>query len=203
MIETTCSQCGNAMIAETYDHQKRVKEGRRVYCSKDCSRQYVSQCSSETMARTNRKYASERMKRKNPMHIPGMPERISKTMKERGHQPKVRGGNGRPATEAEEKLVEIFGGLGFQEQYIARTGLGRGSGYPNHYKIDCGNGILKIGIEADGGSHNSPTRRGQDEKKDSFLTSRGWRMFRFKNETILGQPDMVFETVLPAILERY
>lgn len=202
-IPTKCSQCGETMLAETYDHKRRVREGRRVYCSKECSQKYLSKLSSERMSRTNRKYASARMTERNPMRKPEVREKVSRTLKERGIGPTVRGGNGKPATLAEVKLIELFGPLGFLEQAIVRTAMPRGSGYPQHYKIDCGNAALKIGVEADGGSHDSPARRGQDQKKDSLLTSMGWKMFRFKNEVILTQPDYVFEAVLAAILERH
>ena len=107
------------------------------------------------------------------------------------------------ATKAEAALVGLFGPLGFKEQTIVRTGMPRGSGYPQHYKVDCGNAALKIGVEADGGSHDSPERKQQDQKKDNLLTGMGWRVFRFKNDVILTRPDYVFETVLTAILERH
>lgn len=200
---TNCSQCGKPMLVETYDHKRRVREGRRIYCSKVCSQEYLSNLSSERMARTNRKYASARMIERNPMRKPEVREKVSRTLKERGVGPTIRGGNGKPATKAEAVLVELFGPLGFKEQTIVRTRMPRGSGYPQHYKVDCGNAALKIGVEADGGSHDSPERRLQDHKKDALLTGMGWRVFRFKNDAILTRPDYVFETVLTAILERH
>lgn len=200
-IEAICSECGGIAILVTYDHQRRVKEGRRVYCSKECSSTYRSRISSETMAKTNRKYASERMTLRNPMRRPEIREKVSAALRAVNHGPPVRGGNGKPATEAEIKLVEILGPIGFREQCVVPTRIPRGSGYPTSYKIDCGNEMIKFGVEADGYSHRSLSRQAQDQKKDAFLESIGWKVLRFTNEEILSNPTGVFNTVVAAIMK--
>lgn len=194
-----CTMCLQTADMSGY-RMGRWKKTGRAYCGKACSRAYVALRSSETMARTNREHASARMKSNNPMHRDDNLERMRATLLRLNHQPKVRGGNGRPATDAEQMLVEVLGPLGFSEQTIVPTRKARGSGYPSHYKIDCGNAALKIGVEADGRSHDCPSRRGQDAKKDAFLTGIGWTVLRFTNAEILGSPMNVLTMVLSIIL---
>lgn len=153
------------------------------------------------MAATNRKYASDRMKKRNPMRLEENRIKVSETMKAKGHMPTVQGGNGKKIPEAERVLIETFTPIGFSGQCAVPTGMPRDSGYPTCYKIDCGNPLLKVGIEADGKSHNSPVRRAMDEKKDAFLTERGWKIYRFKNDEIISDPDRVFSTVIEAIFK--
>lgn len=192
-----CAECGTVFLASGY-HLQRAKKSLPSYCSKACSTLAIGRKSSETMRRTNLKYASARMRLNNPMHKEGVREKVSATLKLIGHSPKIRGGNGRPPTKAEVALHEMFSEFGFESQSIVPTGL-RG-GYPGHYKIDCGNQKLKIAIEADGASHSTRERKLQDAKKDEFLRGRGWTVFRFSNEQILNGRDHVFVTVLPTIL---
>src|SRR6266511_2593093 len=70
-------------------------------CSASCSR--IS--NSQTMSRTNRKHASARMKRNNPMHRDEVRQKVSITHRARGHQPIVKGGNGRGPTKEELALA--------------------------------------------------------------------------------------------------
>jgi very-short-patch-repair endonuclease len=145
----------------------------------------------------------EVMRRKDPTNSPEARARISETMKARGHQPKVRGGNGRPPTEAEVMLVKMLCALGFKEQCIVRTGMGRynEARLPTHYKIDCGNPDLKIAIEADGKSHRMTGRPEQDAKKDKYLAGQGWTVLRFSNEKILNEWDSIFPQIMSTILK--
>jgi very-short-patch-repair endonuclease len=53
--------------------------------------------------------------------------------------------------------------------------------YPHCYKLDLANLEMKMGIELDGGSHLTLTRREQDQKKDALLRSLGWKVLRLKN----------------------
>lgn len=184
------------MVLDSAYRRTRFKKTGRVYCSTKCSDSYKSRVSSETMSRTNRKFASERMKSNNPMKNPGVRIKVSARLKEIGHSPKVRGGNGQDATEAEKVLSLLFSDLGFVNQCAVPTRKPRGSGYPTCYKIDCGNPELKVGVEADGRSHESVLRKTLDRKKDDFLTGMGWKIFRFRNEKITEEPDSVFEEVI-------
>lgn len=190
-----CSECGSAVVLDSAYRRTRFKRTGRVYCSTDCSGAYKARVSSETMARTNRKFASERMKLNNPMRKPEIRNKVSAKLREIGHSPKVRGGNGQDATDAEKILYLLFSDLGFVNQCAVPTKMPRNSGYPTCYKIDCGNAELKVGIEADGRSHESVLRKTLDRKKDDFLIGLGWKIFRFQNEKITEEPDSVFEEV--------
>jgi hypothetical protein len=96
--------------------------------------------------------------------------------------PPVRGGNGRGPSVPQAMLADA---LGWRMEFVVLTNEPRGSGYPSHYKIDIANPFAKIAIEVDGNSHSSLARRAQDEKKDSFLVSRGWLVLRFSNREVM------------------
>lgn len=194
----TCSECAEEFQTNSYQRTYFNATGR-IYCSKTCSSAYRSRISSETMARTNRKYASARMIERNPMRREEVRASVSRRLKEIGHQPKVRGGNGREATIPEQYLNLMFADLGFEAQPNIRTGMSRGSGYPTVYKPDLGNWSLKIALEADGSSHHALERQAQDRKKDAFLTGLGWTVLRFSNQQILEAPEQVFATVMSTI----
>lgn len=195
---TDCTMCG-AETTVTGWTLRRLRDTGRAYCSRACSNLYRSARSSETMARTNRKYASARMTARNPMARPDVRAKVSQSLQARGHRPPERGGNGREPPLAELMLLAIVGGLGFTGQVAIPTKQPRGSGYPTCYKVDAGNALLKIAIEADGASHNALTRQAQDRKKDDLLDGLGWKVLRFTNAEILGSPENVWTTVLSTI----
>ena len=135
------------------------------------------------MSKTNKKYASERMKTNNPMKRAEVREKVSTTLRIMNWKPKVRGGNGKGPTPAQLLLASS---LGWDMEYVVCTGHYRdGSGYPTNYKIDIANPTLKIAIEVDGFSHGTIKRKMQDMKKEEFLTGLGWKVLRFKNKEIL------------------
>lgn len=170
----------------------------RAFCSKTCSGKYRSRRSSETMSRTNLQHASARMRANNPMKSKDSREKMRATILAMGHQPKVRGGNGREPTKAETMLHILLSGIGFEMQHPIRTRMPRGSGYPTTYKPDAANQTLMIAIEADGASHCGH-RLVLDAKKDKFLSGLGWTVLRFSNARILNQPASVLETVMSTI----
>jgi very-short-patch-repair endonuclease len=194
---TPCSWCGGTFEASGYQ-LTRKRKGERTYCSKGCSTAYRSKVSSETMTRTNKKHASARMTERNPMHREEVRAKVSRTLKQINHGPKIRGGNGQGPTEAEAALAVMLAGLGFEHQIVIRTGATH-LGYPHCYKPDLGNWSLKIAIEADGPSHSTLARQEQDRKKDAFLTGLGWTVLRFSNRQILTQPGEVLGTVMSTI----
>ncbi len=51
-------------------------------------------------------------------------------------------------------------------------------------------------IEADGGQHAESEK---DQRRTAWLESRGWRVIRFWNNDILGNPEGVADTILRAI----
>lgn len=91
---------------------------------------------------------------------------------------KARGGNGKGLTLPQSVLLNSLGD-GWEAEHVIPTGKNKGD-FATHYKIDIANKDRKIAIEIDGKSHYS--RKEQDNKKDSFLKERGWRVFRFTNQ---------------------
>ena len=176
-----CTVCGKPSILDQYYKVSKYNNHGRAYCSLDCSKEYCRKVSSETMAKTNRKYASERMIKNNPMKNPETREKVSTKLRAMGHKPKIQGGNGRGPTIYQLALSMA---LGWAMEVVVCTKEGKGSGYPHCYKIDIGNPILKIGIEVDGSSHMALIRQAQDKKKDLFLTKKGWKILRFKNKEV-------------------
>src|SRR5574343_589145 len=120
----------------------------------------------------------------NPIWKDGALKKMTETLKRIGHKPISQGGNGRGLTNAQEKILEILGAK-WKPELAIKTNAGHRNGvYPNCYKVDIGNQDLKIAIEIDGSSHNGK-RKLLDSKKDNFLKSLGWRVFRLKNQEAL------------------
>lgn len=123
--------------------------------------------------------------------------KVSATLIAMGHQPILRGGNGRGPTTAEMRLAEA---LGWRTNVIYCVGLGKFRGYPTSYKIDVGNEALRIAIEIDGSSHSSEKVKAADRKKQALLTSRGWTVLRFTNAEVMNRLEECLSTIsaLPA-----
>lgn len=147
----------------------------RTYCSTTCRDAWVRRDSSQRMARTNRRYASERMVRNNPMHRPESREKMRRTLAEIGHRPQQRGGNGSGPTEPQRRLAEF---LGWPTEVAVTPGDGE---RPYHYKADIAHPSMKVLVEVDGGSHCSLARQASDRRRDERLSSLGWMTFRFSN----------------------
>lgn len=86
-------------------------------------------------------------------------------------------GNGKSPPPSELRAMEILEPLGFKHQLV--VGMGKGSSRPHHYKLDFGHPEQKLAIEIDGTSHNTPSRRKADNRKDNRLSARGWTVLRF------------------------
>lgn len=166
----------------------------RAYCSMECKTEVIRKLNSETMARTNRKYASERMRLRNPMAKEEHRKTMSATLRAMAWKPKVRGGNGR-TTKPQELLAAA---LGWPMEVVVTTGaraLGR-SDIPNCYKLDVAHEGLKIAVEVDGFSHATPTGRDQDARKTAFLQGLGWTVLRFWNSEVLKDLSACVRAVL-------
>jgi hypothetical protein len=135
--------------------------------------------------------ARERMTTNSPMKDPANRAKMSETLKRIGHKPSIRGGNGTGPTAAEKILCERFPEAKWN--YAITTGMKRGSGYPQSYKVDLGFPIIRLGVEADGGSHCSLARKMQDNKKVEFLRGLGWAVCRFSNQDIINRTDWVVD----------
>ena len=197
-IPTTCIQCGTLVIAKGRQMLEQYRRGR-VYCSEVCRDQFLQEFRSKTMKQTNISHQvqfSNRMKENNPMTDANVREKCSQTLKQIGWKPPIRGGNGKPAPKAQQYLSNR---LGWPMEVIVP--IGRRPNYPTHYKIDIADQKNKIAIEVDGGSHYSLSRREQDRKKDAFLESHGWKVFRFSNQQVMERFEECVQTVLSTILK--
>jgi hypothetical protein len=174
-VQGTCSACGVVFARElpTSSPPPRL-------CSAACK----STLSSVTMARTNRRDASPRMKARNPMKRDEYREKMRATLHRIGHRPRVQGGNGRGPTAAETAIATA---LGWDIGVVVATKMGRESGYPTHYKLDVANPTLKVAIEVDGQSHGLLVRQEQDRKKEAFLSGLGWTVLRVSNREALEE----------------
>jgi len=116
----------------------------------------------------------------NCMQSPEVCEKVSHTMKARGHAPRIRGGNGQLAKH-QKRLMDRLGAEWVAEHVIP---IPNHSAYslPKNLKIDIANPRLMIAIELDGHSHQSPKRRLQDSRKTLFLARNGWCVFRITNQ---------------------
>ena len=178
-----CNECGKEFVTSKRWKKNNFTSTGRVYCSKECSKEYCRKISSRTMAKTNKKYASDRMKKNNPMSKPEIREKMRLSLIEIGHSPKKRGGNGRGQTVPQAMLSSA---LGWDYEYVIKTGsLKEKYNAPYHYKIDIANPKFKIAIEVDGNSHGALKRIEQDKRKEAFLKEIGWKVIRFKNQEIL------------------
>jgi len=123
----------------------------------------------------------ERIRNLRPMLNPESRAKVSRRLKEIGHKPSVRGGNGQGPTVPQSMLLAMLDDS-WQAELAVSLGP-REPGYPTHYKLDLGNAAMKVGIELDGHSHHS--RKALDRKKDNKLASLGWTVLRFWNHQIL------------------
>jgi len=124
----------------------------------------------------------ERIRALNPSLNPETRAKISRRLKEIGHGPSVRGGNGRGMTVPQSLLLDALGSPWRAEFVLPLGASALKLGYPTHYKIDLANPDRKLAIEVDGFSHGS--RRHIDVKKDEKLRSLGWTVLRFLNQDI-------------------
>ncbi len=112
-------------------------------------------------------------------------KKIRETLKRIRHQPIQRGGNGRLLPLPQLALLHALG-EGWVAEHAIKTGAGHLNGvYPNAYKVDIACPDRMICIELDGGSHSSTERQELDRKKDQFLATLGWSVYRVSNEKAL------------------
>lgn len=161
--------------------QLEIQRGRKLCNSPLCK----SEHSRRTIQRSFLSHGGEitKFRKTNGMHQKETRELVSRRLKEIGHCPIERGGNGRGPTLPERMLSNA---LGWKTNIIVNTHGGRAFGYPTHYKIDVGNESKKIGIEIDGSSHTSLERKSQDIKKTEWLTRNGWKILRFTNQQVIS-----------------
>ena len=192
-VATTCSTCG---VVFTLDGRQGLERARqpRTYCSAECRHAAMSTAASR-YAKIRAPESSIRMRERNPMHTPGVKERVAASRRATGDwAPSVRGGNGRGPTEPQKKLLDALG-AGWGVELAIPTSLPRGSGYPTAYKVDLALPSAKMAVEVDGHTHNSPRQRALDRKKDECLRGLGWRVWRFSNRAAMDDTEGCVRTV--------
>lgn len=116
----------------------------------------------------------------NCTQTPEVREKISRTMKARGHSPRIRGGNGK-LTRPQKRLLKLLG-AGWIAEYVVPVPGYQSHSLPKNLKIDIAHPERMIAIELDGPSHQSPQRRQQDSQKTVYLAQNGWSVFRITNQ---------------------
>jgi hypothetical protein len=152
---------------------------------------------SKMMARTNRKYASERMKLRNPMRDAKTRQKMRESMK--GKTFISRGGNGK-FTEQQRMLSEA---LGLPVEYSIATQPIRGKmeSLPTNYKVDIAEPSCKLAIEVDGKTHKLRKWRFLDARKTHALNLLGWTVLRFWNQQVTEDLAGCVQTVTFTILK--
>jgi hypothetical protein len=145
-----------------------------------------------------KKMISKRMLEKNPMDNPEIKKKLGKEY--RAHLTEG-AGNGRGYPEPQKILVKKLG-KGWWPELVIPTGYYYGdSGLPTSFKIDIANIYFGIAIEIDGHSHRGIKSRQEDERKNLFLQSKGWKVLRFKNCQVMKNLDLVIEEIMSTILK--
>ena len=150
------------------------------------------------MREINHKYASERMKRNNPMFKEEVRQKVSQTLKVIKHHPPIQGGNGRGLTIPQELLIKSLSEFHPMSEFVVPTKL-RNQGYPTHYKIDIAILPQKIAIEVDGGSHCSEKVQSADMRKTEFLNGLGWKVLRFSNREVTEHLETCVREIVSTI----
>ena len=189
-VEATCTECGALVAIVLKARIDSYRRSGRTYCSEECRDAWVRRDRSARMSRTNRKYASGRMSKRNPMHRPEIRQKMAETLRRIEHRPNQRGGNGTPTPEPQRCLAEF---LGWPVEVVVPTRTGEP---PWHYKLDIAHPTMKVCVEVDGGSHLSLSRQASDARKDEFLRSSGWLVFRFSNQDAMEHTAECARTVL-------
>ena len=95
-------------------------------------------------------------------------------------------------TDAERALWRILRET-FPEQHFRRQAPIR------HYIADFVSHRAKLVIEVDGGQHNE----GVDAARTRVIQDEGYRVIRFWNDEVLGNPDGVWTVIDGALRERH
>jgi very-short-patch-repair endonuclease len=200
MILIVKKGCCSRSCATKYNWMKKAfREKQMRYRTSQEHRAEMRQ-HTKRMHKEHPEYAqrsSERMNTNNPMKMRGVKKRALETKKALGIlnvPPPIRGGNGQPATKAEQALNSVL-----KKPWVPQLTVALGDGQlPYKYAVDIGHPTKKIAIEADGASHLSLDRRAQDQRRDARLAAIGWRVLRFRNKQILQDLDSVLQTIKAA-----
>jgi very-short-patch-repair endonuclease len=160
------------------------------------------------MGRINAKISSKRMKEKNPMWMPGVLDRMKKSMK--GKKFVQRGGNGYGPTIPQqilfnallvsglkpsmEQSIGIIGNLLSSDPQLAQVQTGL-----KNYRVDVAIPHFKLAIEIDGHSHGTLLQKTRDAWKTRRLNALGWTVLRFWNSQVTAHLVGCVQTVMSTI----
>jgi hypothetical protein len=198
-VRLPCGWCGGLVELRGRTGLAQARRGRG-YCSEPHKAAWVTRDRSERMARTNRQYASPRMRTRNPMARADARERMRATLRGRGHRPPVQGGNGPGLTRPQALLLAALPAT-WAAEVVVPVGLGRGQGFPTAYKLDLADAGARIAVEVDGHSHKTMQAQGRDAMKTAVLEVLGWRVLRFQNQEVLDNLAACARRVLVAAEE--
>ena len=71
------------------------------------------------------------------------------------------------------------------------------------YVVDFSCPAKKLIVELDGGHHNEDATAVRDSQRQAWLEKEGFRVIRFWNHEVLGNPDGVWAIVREALPERH
>lgn len=134
------------------------------------------------------KLSSERMRKNNPVYMDGVVERATQTRIQNGsYKNNFRYGNGKISPH-EQIMLDFLQRLGFKYNYAINTKDARlafpSAHYPNSYKPDFTNTLLRLCIEVDGDDHKKKKKHLLDIKKDKCLDYLGYKVLRYSHEEI-------------------
>ena len=200
-IRAACTACNSEFILSNVQRwKKETGKATEFFCCRSCAATWRGgKAGSQDWQRTPemRRKRSEALKAFNWLQTPQARAKKMEVLRSspptNPDGPPIRGGNGKRPPVPQEMLATA---LGWQMEHIFPTRMPKGSGYPSHFKIDIANPAMMIAIEVDGGSHNSISRKEQDGRKESFLSSRGWCVLRFSNQEVMENLSGCVQTVL-------
>ena len=197
-VTATCLTCGREFILQ--GRKLYQANTGRTFCSKECSSKSSAAASSKTMAKTNRKYASDRMKKNNPMANEASLLKMKETMKGRPFIHRM--GNGQYT----RHQLALFNALSpncseFTLEFPIKTaGANVKDSIPNCYKVDIACPKYRLAIEIDGKSHMTLHGKKSDALKVNVLHQLGWRVLRFTNQQVDEDLNSCVQTVKSTIL---
>ena len=159
-----CLCCGKE-IHPLFFHgipQSRKIWNAKKYCSKSCAK-----------------------KVENPMFREDVAKKVSSTLRQIGHKPKIHGGNGRPLTIPQEEIAKILGKIAETEYPIITTEKQRANGASHCYKMDVAIPYLRLAIQLDGAGHSTKKVREADKRIRVWMAELGWSVLHISNSKAL------------------
>lgn len=172
-----CKSCSAKWRMSTPEHLAKVHTPEVAARRGAAKRRWLNGGSKEAIEQIKR-FASLK-----PMLNPKTRRKVSKRLREIGHGPHIRGGNGTGMTVPQRILFEALGD-GWVVEHVVRLGKKR-PGFPTHYKLDIANVERMVCIEVDGPSHKATARVESDKRKDKRLADLGWTVIRIKNSDVI------------------